>query len=359
MRRGLPRFKKGFYFVTQDIKATVEDSQMDAEAFESLTNVWVRAFGIPKWAKKERVARQLAFLVGEPLMVDKASLSKPSWVRIKVACRNPGFINGVNNVYINGKGYHISGARKENLQEEEKENDQDAADNYNEDTDQVYKSEVPENPDAVMDDDSNDNIEGWERIERYAADGSFDADSGDVQVSLGGPDMAVLSRLVTSFPSSPIIDLPVDNDVGNAGDDWAMVPCHNAKKQKVIKPPVVATRASKRIQKDAKEQAEAVLVENKDRISKERKARSVVEGGESIGLSSFTDLDGDSVIPVVGDQSNNDKFDHHGDPGWRPLVAAKRRAETKVIISRIDSKLREIGQAFLVIVLGLADGHLV
>jgi hypothetical protein len=45
----------------------------------------VRAFGIPQWAKKERVARQLAFLVGDLMFVDKSYLLKPSWVRIRVA----------------------------------------------------------------------------------------------------------------------------------------------------------------------------------------------------------------------------------------------------------------------------------
>jgi hypothetical protein len=107
MRRGLTRFKKGFYFVTDEIKAQVVDSVLDVEAIDKLLEVWVRAFGIPQQAKKERVARQLAFLVGEPQIVDKASLSKPSWVRIKVACRRPDLIGGINVVYINGQGYKI------------------------------------------------------------------------------------------------------------------------------------------------------------------------------------------------------------------------------------------------------------
>jgi hypothetical protein len=106
MHRGLTKFRKGFHFII-DIKVVVCDYVMDVEAFESLTGVWVRAFCIPQWAKKESVARQLVFLVGEPLIVDKASLSKPSWVRIKVACRRPELISGVNNVYINGEGYCI------------------------------------------------------------------------------------------------------------------------------------------------------------------------------------------------------------------------------------------------------------
>ena len=75
-RKGLTRFKKGFYFVTADIKAIVVDSQLDVDAFESLTDVWVRGFGIPQWAKKEKVVRQLAFFVGEPKYVDKVSLAK-------------------------------------------------------------------------------------------------------------------------------------------------------------------------------------------------------------------------------------------------------------------------------------------
>jgi hypothetical protein len=39
MRKGLTRFKKGSYFVTQDIKALVVDSNLDAEAFDTLSDV--------------------------------------------------------------------------------------------------------------------------------------------------------------------------------------------------------------------------------------------------------------------------------------------------------------------------------
>jgi hypothetical protein len=97
--RSLTRFKKGFYFVTAEVKVNVVDSQRDADSFGSLTEVWVRAFGIPSWAKQEKVARQLAFLVGEPIIVDKASLTKLKWVRIKVVVKRPDLVNGV---YING-----------------------------------------------------------------------------------------------------------------------------------------------------------------------------------------------------------------------------------------------------------------
>jgi hypothetical protein len=107
MRKELTKFKKGFFFVTDDIEALVEDSNLDAESFETLTEIWVRDYGIPQWAKKEKVVRQIAFLVGEPLVVDKASLLKPNWVRIKVACKDPNLVGGVNNIYINMQGYHI------------------------------------------------------------------------------------------------------------------------------------------------------------------------------------------------------------------------------------------------------------
>jgi hypothetical protein len=38
---GLDQLQQGFYFVTQDIKATMVNSQMGAEAFEALTKVYV------------------------------------------------------------------------------------------------------------------------------------------------------------------------------------------------------------------------------------------------------------------------------------------------------------------------------
>jgi hypothetical protein len=53
------------------------------------------------------VSRQLAFLVGEPIVVDKSSLIKSCCVGIKVVCMNLNLIGSVNNVYINRQSYHM------------------------------------------------------------------------------------------------------------------------------------------------------------------------------------------------------------------------------------------------------------
>jgi hypothetical protein len=47
MCKGLTKFKNGFVFITDEIKVVVVDSTMDVVAFESPSDVWVRAFGIP------------------------------------------------------------------------------------------------------------------------------------------------------------------------------------------------------------------------------------------------------------------------------------------------------------------------
>jgi hypothetical protein len=45
--KGLPKFKKGFVFITDEIKVMVVDSTKDVVAFESPSDVWVRAFVSP------------------------------------------------------------------------------------------------------------------------------------------------------------------------------------------------------------------------------------------------------------------------------------------------------------------------
>ena len=44
--------------------------------------------------EKEKVVRQLALFVGEPKYVDKASLAKQNWVRVRVGIKKPSLGGG-------------------------------------------------------------------------------------------------------------------------------------------------------------------------------------------------------------------------------------------------------------------------
>jgi hypothetical protein len=75
-------------FITSDIVAVVEESNMDPDAFQVLQSVWVRVVGIQKIARTEFAVLELAHLVGDPEEVHLPSLQwKSIWV--KVYCKNP------------------------------------------------------------------------------------------------------------------------------------------------------------------------------------------------------------------------------------------------------------------------------
>ena len=69
--------------------------------------MWVRAIGIPKFARTEFAAMELARLVVDPEEVHLPSLQlKVVWV--KVSCQNPNKIGGTSEVFINKKGRKIT-----------------------------------------------------------------------------------------------------------------------------------------------------------------------------------------------------------------------------------------------------------
>lgn len=84
--------------------AKVEETDMDVDSFAVLQTVWVKAVGIPKFARKESVVMELAFLAGDPEEV----LNPWSEVWVKVACKDPKLIKGTAVVYINKQGYKIT-----------------------------------------------------------------------------------------------------------------------------------------------------------------------------------------------------------------------------------------------------------
>jgi len=93
----------------------VEESDMDPNVFQVLQSMWVRAIGIPKFARTEFAVMKLARLVGDPEEVHLLSLQwKAVWV--KVSCRNPNKIGGTSEVFINKKGRKITWYFSDKLQ---------------------------------------------------------------------------------------------------------------------------------------------------------------------------------------------------------------------------------------------------
>lgn len=70
-----------FKFITSNIVAVVEETDMDPEVFQVLESVWVKATGIPKNARSEFAILELARLVGDPEEVHLPSLQWRSvWI---------------------------------------------------------------------------------------------------------------------------------------------------------------------------------------------------------------------------------------------------------------------------------------
>jgi hypothetical protein len=401
-RKSLTRFKKGFYFVTEEIKAIVVDSQHDADAFQTLQEVWVRAFGIPQWAKKERVARQLDFLVGDPLFVDKSSLLKPYWVRIRVACCDLRMIGGSNNVFINGQGYRIrwevkgdfgagavppeppmgSKSRGDNNNQEGKGKSGDFGDEGKDLEDDG--TEELGGADGGARDDLEDELEGddgedldlsSQEMPVYGVAGK----SGVVLAQTGMTEEKAWPVITKSVMDHYVVTLPdEDGTEGNSEvatqhvideeKEWTVVECRSASKREAKrKLPAVATRTSKRVQRDgmpvqkkaearallkndlsgnsfsilhlvpkeklssiaasakivlgvdldsidnriesllAKEQDEAILACNREKVKEEReKRRAEVIEPELIGLANFTNLNLGMEERVVNDDQDND-----------------------------------------------------
>jgi hypothetical protein len=83
-RRELTRLK-GFDFQTVTVRANVRETKRTIEAFAELHEVWVKAIGVPSIARTEKITRNLAYLVGDPLEVNAISLIREV-VRVKVLC---------------------------------------------------------------------------------------------------------------------------------------------------------------------------------------------------------------------------------------------------------------------------------
>jgi len=131
-------------FVTADIMAVVEESNMEPGAFQVLQSVWVRAVGIPRIARSEFAVLELARLVGDPEEVHNPSLNwKSVWV--KVSCKNPDKIGGTSEVFINKQGRKISWYYSEKLKQQPPTQPDD---DWGPEDDQVTDEEDPESQES-------------------------------------------------------------------------------------------------------------------------------------------------------------------------------------------------------------------
>ena len=69
---------------SSDTTVSVERYGMDTGAFNTLSQVWVQVMGFPKWARYEKIVEEVAYLIGDPDMVDIASLAREGNIRLRV-----------------------------------------------------------------------------------------------------------------------------------------------------------------------------------------------------------------------------------------------------------------------------------
>lgn len=91
-----------------DLKVSMERSSLSAGSFASLKLVWVLGHGFPNWARQEKIVEEVAYLVGDPEMVDSKSLSGTGPIRVRIWCKEPSEIKGSSNVFFNEAGYKIT-----------------------------------------------------------------------------------------------------------------------------------------------------------------------------------------------------------------------------------------------------------
>jgi len=102
MRHQLTRLKS-VEFRTHEIIATVQETSMNPDDEGMLETVSVKISGIPRFAKKEEVVRELAYLAGNSDQVDIITLGRPGPVRVRMGIRDSSLVKGETLVFFNGR----------------------------------------------------------------------------------------------------------------------------------------------------------------------------------------------------------------------------------------------------------------
>jgi hypothetical protein len=88
-------------------RVKIGKTSVDPKASAELQSVWVKIFNIPEKAREKIIVKEVASLVGKPVIVDELSLIKDGPVRVQVLCRDPSRIRGLVEVFFNKTGYEL------------------------------------------------------------------------------------------------------------------------------------------------------------------------------------------------------------------------------------------------------------
>lgn len=90
-----------------NLKVKIQKSNVDPTTSSVLQTCWVKISNIPPIARDEAVIRELATLVGQPIVVDELSLIRDEPARVKVICRDPSAIRCVIEIFFNKVGHEV------------------------------------------------------------------------------------------------------------------------------------------------------------------------------------------------------------------------------------------------------------
>jgi len=88
-------------------KVKISKTNVDPDASFVLQSTWIRIGGVPRFARKVDVIKEITSLVAEPIKVDEFSLLRDEPVRVRVNSRNPANLKGFVEIFFNGVGYEI------------------------------------------------------------------------------------------------------------------------------------------------------------------------------------------------------------------------------------------------------------
>lgn len=78
-----------FRLSIHNLKVKIIKTLVDLNTSSVLKTCWVLISNIPPFAKEEAVVKEIATLVGQPLVVDELSLIREEPMRVKINCRDP------------------------------------------------------------------------------------------------------------------------------------------------------------------------------------------------------------------------------------------------------------------------------
>ena len=144
-------------------KVQISKTNIDPADSSVLHSTWIRIGGVPNFARKVEVIKEIASLVAEPIKVDEFSLWRDEPVRVRVNCRNPANLKGFVEIFFNRVGYEIkfwvegapNSARNRDASSGSgnQKDRKDGSDKRNEDNQDTRKMDKMEEPNSNLDKD--------------------------------------------------------------------------------------------------------------------------------------------------------------------------------------------------------------